>query len=45
MGTEGAVTTQDDPQLRVWCQYWDWMAKEHVVALKMVSDEIKERDR
>lgn len=45
MGTEGAVTMQDDPQLRVWCTYWDWMAKEHAAALKTVSDEIKERDR
>jgi cullin-associated NEDD8-dissociated protein 1 len=46
MGSEAAVgTTQDDPQLRVWSQYWEWVSKEHAAALKAVSDEMKERDR
>ncbi|KAH3999588.1 hypothetical protein HBI56_087180 [Parastagonospora nodorum] len=46
MGTEGVVsTTQDDPQLRVWTNYWDWVSKEHAAGLKSVTDDLKERDR
>jgi cullin-associated NEDD8-dissociated protein 1 len=46
MGTEVAVgTAQDDPQLRVWNQYWEWVAKEHAAALKTIVDDMKERDR
>lgn len=46
MGTEGLSTvSQDDPQLRAWSQYWDWVSKEHVAALKLVMDDMKERDR
>jgi cullin-associated NEDD8-dissociated protein 1 len=46
MGTEAAVgSTQDDPQLRAWSQYWEWISKDHVAALKAVSDDMKERDR
>jgi cullin-associated NEDD8-dissociated protein 1 len=46
MGTEAAVgTSQEDPQLRVWSQYWEWVAKEHAAALKTISDDMKERDR
>ncbi|KAF2126485.1 TIP120-domain-containing protein [Dothidotthia symphoricarpi CBS 119687] len=44
MGTDGTVG-QDDPQLRVWAQYWDWISKEHAQGLKAVVDEMKERDR
>lgn len=44
MGSEGGAG-QDDPQLRVWSQFWDWVSKEHQAGLKAVSDEIKERDR
>jgi cullin-associated NEDD8-dissociated protein 1 len=46
IGTEGVSgTTQEDPQLRVWSQYWEWISKEHAAALKLVSEEMKERDR
>jgi cullin-associated NEDD8-dissociated protein 1 len=46
MGTEVAVgTAQEDPQIRVWNQYWDWVAKEHAAALKTIFDDMKERDR
>ncbi|KAL5119989.1 hypothetical protein ACEQ8H_002087 [Pleosporales sp. CAS-2024a] len=46
MGTEGGVgITQDDAQLRVWSQYWEWVSKEHAAALKTVTDELKDRDR
>lgn len=45
MGSEAAVTAQDDPQLRVWSQYWEWISKEHAATLKTLSDEMKERDR
>lgn len=46
MGTEAVVgAAQEDPQLRVWSTYWEWISKEHQVALKAASDEIKERDR
>jgi len=44
MGSE-AGSTQDDPQLRVWSQYWEFISKEHQTGLKAVSDELKERDR
>ncbi|CAO2655263.1 Nn.00g103270.m01.CDS01 [Neocucurbitaria sp. VM-36] len=44
MGTD-AGAGQDDPQLRVWSQYWDWISKEHQAGLKAVTDEMKERDR
>jgi cullin-associated NEDD8-dissociated protein 1 len=44
MGSE-AGSTQDDPQLRVWSQYWEFISKEHQTGLKTVSDELKERDR
>ncbi|KAL6709223.1 hypothetical protein ACN47E_002039 [Coniothyrium glycines] len=40
-----AASTQDDPQLRVWAHYWDWISKEHQTGLKIVADEMKERDR
>jgi cullin-associated NEDD8-dissociated protein 1 len=46
MGTEAAAgAAQEDPQLRVWSQYWEWVSKEHVNALKVASDEMKERER
>ncbi|KAH7083769.1 armadillo-type protein [Paraphoma chrysanthemicola] len=46
MGTEAAAaSTQDDPQLRAWSQYWEWISKDHVTALKAISDDMKERDR
>ncbi|KAF2024087.1 TIP120-domain-containing protein [Setomelanomma holmii] len=46
MGSEAAIgSTHDDPQLRAWSQYWEWISKEHATALKSVSDEMKERDR
>ncbi|KAF2825774.1 TIP120-domain-containing protein [Ophiobolus disseminans] len=46
MGTETAAgTAQEDPQLRVWSQYWDWVSKDHAVALSAVTNEMKERDR
>ncbi|EMD87749.1 hypothetical protein COCC4DRAFT_172816 [Bipolaris maydis ATCC 48331] len=44
MGTE-AGTTQDDPQSRVWAQYWEHVSKEHQNGLKAVAEELKERDR
>ncbi|KAL5394110.1 hypothetical protein PMIN06_008604 [Paraphaeosphaeria minitans] len=43
MGTEG-VQAQDDPQLRAWAGYWDWISKEHSAALKAATDELKDRD-
>jgi cullin-associated NEDD8-dissociated protein 1 len=43
MGTEAG--TGDDPHLRVWSQYWDWVTKEHAAGLKAVTDDMKERDR
>jgi len=45
MGTESGVQGHDDPQLRVWASYWEWITKEHQPALKAVTDELKERDR
>ncbi|KAF2439257.1 TIP120-domain-containing protein [Karstenula rhodostoma CBS 690.94] len=44
MGTEGGVQGQDDPQLRAWAGYWDWITKEHTLALKAATDELKDRD-
>ncbi|KAJ4362409.1 hypothetical protein N0V83_010502 [Neocucurbitaria cava] len=44
MGSD-AGAGQDDPQLRVWSQYWDWISKDHHAGLKAVTDEMKERDR
>ncbi|XP_014556258.1 hypothetical protein COCVIDRAFT_100395 [Bipolaris victoriae FI3] len=44
MGTE-AGTPQDDPQSRVWAQYWEYVSKEHQNGLKAVAEELKERDR
>lgn len=44
MGTE-AGTVQDDPQSRVWAQYWEHVSKEHQNGLKAVAEELKERDR
>ncbi|EUC46275.1 hypothetical protein COCMIDRAFT_93383 [Bipolaris oryzae ATCC 44560] len=44
MGTE-AGTAQDDPQSRVWAQYWEHVSKEHQNGLKAVAEELKERDR
>ena len=43
MGSESGGN--DDPQLRVWSNYWDWVGKEFTVQLKAVQDELKERDR
>lgn len=46
MGTEAAAgSAQEDPHLRAWSQYWEWISKEHQAALKAASDEMKERDR
>jgi cullin-associated NEDD8-dissociated protein 1 len=46
LGTEGVVaSSQDDPQLRAWSMYWDWVNKEHMAVLKLVVDDMKERDR
>lgn len=44
MGTESGVQGQDDPQLRAWAGYWDWITKEHALALKAATDELKDRD-
>lgn len=44
MGNDGVVG-QDDPQLRTWAQYWEYISKEHALELKSVIDEMKERDR
>ena len=44
MGGE-AVVGQEDPQMRAWSQYWEWVNKEHQAALKAVTDEMKDRDR
>jgi cullin-associated NEDD8-dissociated protein 1 len=44
VGSEGGAD-QNDPQLRVWSQYWDQISKEHQAGLKAVADELKERDR
>jgi cullin-associated NEDD8-dissociated protein 1 len=44
VGAEGGAD-QNDPQLRVWSQYWDQITKEHQAGLKTVADELKERDR
>ncbi|KAI8932055.1 hypothetical protein NX059_010944 [Plenodomus lindquistii] len=44
MGTEGGGS-QDDPNVRQWAVYWDWVTKEHSAGLKAVTDELKERDR
>lgn len=45
MGTESGVQGHDDPKLRSWAGYWEWITKEHQAALKNVTDEMKERDR
>ena len=45
MGTESGVQGHDDPQLRVWAAYWEWITKEHQALLKNVTDEMKDRDR
>ncbi|OAL46546.1 TIP120-domain-containing protein [Pyrenochaeta sp. DS3sAY3a] len=44
IGTESG-SGQDDPQLRHWAQYWDWINKEHQLVLKTVTEELKERER
>jgi cullin-associated NEDD8-dissociated protein 1 len=44
MGTEAGLS-MDDPQSRVWAQYWEQIQKEHATGLKTVADELKERDR
>ncbi|RMZ71327.1 cullin binding [Pyrenophora seminiperda CCB06] len=44
MGTEVGIS-MDDPQSRVWAQYWDQIQKEHTAGLKAVAEELKERDR
>ncbi|KAF2189082.1 TIP120-domain-containing protein [Zopfia rhizophila CBS 207.26] len=41
--TEGSG--HDDPQLRVWGAYWDWINKDLQGVLKTVQDELKDRDR
>ncbi|KAF2658931.1 TIP120-domain-containing protein [Lophiostoma macrostomum CBS 122681] len=43
MGSESGA--HDDPQLRVWSNYWDWVNKEFSQQLKAVQDDLKERDR
>jgi cullin-associated NEDD8-dissociated protein 1 len=35
----------DDPQVRVWNQYWEWINKDWQSMLKGVQDELKDRDR
>lgn len=45
MGTESGVQGHDDPRLRVWATYWDWINKDHHAQLKAVMDDIKERER
>lgn len=45
MGSESGVQGHDDPHLRVWASYWDWINKEHQASLKGVTDELKDRDR
>lgn len=44
MGTESGVQGHDDPQLREWAVYWEWINKEHQAGLKGVSDEMNDRD-
>ncbi|KAF1837760.1 TIP120-domain-containing protein [Decorospora gaudefroyi] len=44
LGTEVAMG-RDDAQSRAWNQYWDQISKEHHQGLKVVADELKERDR
>jgi cullin-associated NEDD8-dissociated protein 1 len=43
MGSESGA--HDDPQLRVWSNYWESINKDFQVQLKVVQDELKERDR
>ncbi|KAF2646305.1 TIP120-domain-containing protein [Massarina eburnea CBS 473.64] len=45
MGTESGVQGHDDPHLRHWAQYWEWINKDHLGALKNVAEEMRERDR
>lgn len=45
MGIESGVQAHDDPHLRHWAGYWEWVTKEHAPALKIAMDELKERDR
>ncbi|KAJ4290483.1 hypothetical protein N0V90_010700 [Kalmusia sp. IMI 367209] len=44
MGTESGVQGHDDPQLRVWASYWEYINKEHQPALKTATEELKARD-
>ncbi|KAF2734509.1 TIP120-domain-containing protein [Polyplosphaeria fusca] len=43
LGTESGGA-HEDPQLRFWSTYWEWINKEHTTALKGVQDELKTRD-
>ncbi|PSN66037.1 TIP120-domain-containing protein [Corynespora cassiicola Philippines] len=45
VGSDSGSTSHEDPQLRVWSTYWDWVNKEHSAILKTVMDEMKDRDR
>ncbi|KAF2264841.1 TIP120-domain-containing protein [Lojkania enalia] len=43
LGTESGG--HDDPQMRVWGNYWDWINKDFQPMLKAAQDELKDRDR
>ena len=36
---------QDDPRLRFWGAYWDYVNKDFGTPMKVVNEELKERDR
>jgi cullin-associated NEDD8-dissociated protein 1 len=44
LGTETGVQGHDDPHVRHWAGYWDWVNKDHNAALKKVQEELKDRD-
>jgi len=43
-GVEGSAATED-PQLRGWTTYWEWVGKDFSALLKTVQDDMKDRDR
>ncbi|KAF2111590.1 armadillo-type protein [Lophiotrema nucula] len=43
LGTESGG--HDDPQMRVWSQYWDWINKDFASMLKTVQEDMRDRDR
>ena len=43
LGTESG-SGPEDPQIRIWSNYWEWVTKEFAGLLKTAQDEMKDRD-